>query len=394
MSTAEPSSASAAASSSSSGAEPASLVRLAARAFLSDLPASTEELAALPSDLVKAVWKELRAASKQHEKPLRCKDIYPFVVSCWQIASLDLSDAARWITDASLGALASLPSLISVRLTACRFVTDAGIAFAPSLPRLETLDLSWTAVGDVGLRESVSQCGASLTSLNLTGLVGVTDAGCSSLLSLAKLEKLSLACTSITDAALDYLTYYTRFPDAAVGASGSYGISSLVWLELSNTRLTETGVGKLVAVIEDGKPYGKVFKRLDYLALSSTPGVPPSAVMQVKVKYGFDTPLPNAQRTLARSNLVALEAQGWVMRLQPSPDKPLPTPARSWEQERVVGYVAQYTKEMAGAVETIRRLHAADSGEGPPMHTFLESRGPDGSTSTNSAGAKRQREAE
>ena len=76
------------------------------------------------------------------------------------------------------------------------------------------------------------------------------------------------------------------------------------------------------------------------------------------------------------------------MRLQPSPDKPLPTPARSWEQERVVGYVAQYTNCL------LYTSDAADSGEGPPMHTFLESRGPDGSTSTNSAGAKRQREAE
>ena len=362
----------AASTSGATASEPSPLVRLAARAFLSGLPASASELAALPTDLVKLAWKELRAASKQQDRALRCKNIYPFVASCGRIDTLDLSDAARWITDASLGALASLPSLQNVRLTSCRFVSDAGLSFAPSLPQLQTLDVSWTAVGDVGLSESLSRCGASLTSLNLTGLAGVTDRGTSALLGLGRLERLSLASTSITDAALDYLTYYTRYPDAA--PQPGYGVPSLRWLELSNTPLTEVGVGKLVAVHEDGKPYGKVFKQLEYLALSSTPGVPPSAVMQVKVKYGLDTPLPNAQRTLAKSNMVALDAQGWVMRLSPSADKSLPTPERSWEQDRVVGYVAQYTKEMAASVEVIRRLHQADSGEGPPMHTFVEAK--------------------
>ena len=37
---------------------------------------------------------------------------------------------------------------------------------------------------------------------------------------------------------------------------GARGVSDLRWLELSNTRITDTGVGKLVAIIEDGSPYG------------------------------------------------------------------------------------------------------------------------------------------
>ena len=55
----------------------------------------------------------------------------------------------------------------------------------------------------------------TLTSLNLTGLQAITDRGVSALLPLTSLARLSLACTAITDAALDYLTYYTRCPDAA-----------------------------------------------------------------------------------------------------------------------------------------------------------------------------------
>jgi len=342
---------------------PQSLVRLAAQAFSKGLATSHAELAALPADLVKAVWKELRAEAKQQERPLKCKDLFPFVRSVWAIEAIDLCDAAHWITDASLQALACVPSLASARLIACKFVTDDGLAFARKLPQLHTLDVSWTEVGDAGLADAIVHCAASLTSLNLTGLSRVTDQGISSLLALTKLERLSLASTSITDAALDYLTYYTRYPDAA---PSHVGVSGLKRLELSSCRLTEVGVGKLVAVHEDGKPYGKVFKQLEYLALSSTPNVPPSAVMQVKVKYGFDTPLPNAQRTLAKSNAVALDAQTWVLRLQPSTDRPLPAPARSWEQERIVAYVAQYTKEMAAAQDVIRRLTAADAG-GPTM---------------------------
>ena len=110
------------------------------------------------------------------------------------------------------------------------------------------------------------------------------------------------------------MTYYQRYAEAATGA---HGFAGLEWLELSNTALTDTGVGKLVAIVEKGVPYGKVFKKLQYLALSMTGGVTPAAVRQVRVKYGFDTPLPNAQRTLAASNAVALEARDWVLRINP-----------------------------------------------------------------------------
>ena len=86
---------------------------------------------------------------------------------------------------------------------------------------------------------------------------------------------------------------------------------------------------------EHGKPYGKVFKALEYLALSMTTGVGPAAIRQVKLKYNLDAPLPNAQRTLARSNAVALGARDWVIRFNPVKDKQLPPPTRSWEQARM-----------------------------------------------------------
>jgi len=330
------------------------LAQLAVVALVRDWLVTRASLEGLPATLSKVVWKEVRALLKRHERPVSCADMFPFVRSCWRIETLDLSDAGKWLTNESLPALVHITSLRSVRLTACRFISDAGLTFAAQLP-LTTLDVSWTEVGDAGLTSSVAQC-TSLTSLNLTGLTGLTDKGVSSLLRLCNLERLSLACTPISDAALDYLTYYSRYPDEARGAP--MGMHGLRWLELSSTRLTDTGVGKLVAIIEDGKPYGKVFKQLEYLALSSTTGVTPSAVRQVRTKYGFDTPLPNAQRTLAKSNSVALDAQTWVLRHVP--DRQLPTPSRTWEADRAVAYIAQWTKEVAASHEVIRMLTAAD----------------------------------
>ena len=336
------------------------LVRLAAAAACRNWLTARTSLEGLPAELSKLVWREVRALLKRHAKTVRCADMFPFVRASWHIEALDLSDAGKWLTDASLGALGSLATLRTVRLTGCRFIGDEGLTFLGSVP-IETLDVSWTEVGDAGLSSSVSRC-TSLTSLNLTGLGRVSDHGISALLALTRLERLSLASTSIGDAALDYLTYYTRYPDAGPSTIGVHGLKRL---ELSNTKLTDTGVGKLVAIIEDGTPYGKVFKQLEYLALSSTTGVGPSAIRQVRTRYGFDAPLPNAQRTLAKSNAVALDAQTWVLRFAPT-DRALPTPSRSWEQERVVAYVAQYTKEMAASVEVIRMLTAADRAPPPP----------------------------
>ena len=100
-----------------------------------------------------------------------------------------------------------------------------------------------------------------------------------------------------------------------------------------------------------------MFKQLTYLALSMTGGVSPATVGRVKHKYGLDTPLPNAQRTLAKSNAVAQQARDWVIRFMPKKDRQLPTVERSWEESRAMSYVAQYTKELASANETLRLLN-------------------------------------
>lgn len=306
------------------------------------------------TELAKKLWAALKAEQAKAGEPITCAAMYPFVRTCWQVEALDLSDGGKWLLDLSLGALRYAPSLRSVRLTACRFVSDDGLAFTPGL-QLHTLDVSWTQVTDNALGTHLARC-PTLTSLNFTGNAAVTDRGVASILGLTGLQRLALCATGITDASLDYLTYYTRYPDTQKGVQG---IDGLKWLELSNTAISDTGVGKLVATLdEDGKPYGKVFKSLEYLGLSMTNGVGPAAIRQVKMKYGLDTPLPNAQRTLAKSNAVALDARDWVIRFCPTKDRQLPAPQRSWEQARMVNYIAQYTKEMNESASVLARLNA------------------------------------
>jgi len=333
------------------------LDRLAAAALCRNWHPS-QSLVGLPPEAAKMVWADLKAKLAAMGEPVSCSAMFPFVRHCWRVEKLDLSDSGRWVVSSALQALAYLTSLRQVRLTACRFVGDEGLAALCGLP-LHTLDISWTAVTDAGMAYVARY--PHLTSLNLTGLP-IGDNAVASLLGVRALQRLSLACTSITDAALDYLTYYTRYPDASKGL----GLHDLSWIELSNTRITDSGVGKLVAIMDaDGKPYGKVFKRLEYLALSMTNGVGPAAVRQVKLKYELDTPLPNAQRTLAKSNAVALEARDWVIRFNPTKERQLPSVSRSWEQARVLNYVAQYTKEMDAAAATTAALNRGSGDDGP-----------------------------
>lgn len=317
------------------------LARLAANAICRAWH-SSRSLEGIPVEVAKLLWAALKQERTQQGLPLSCSTMYPFVRHVWHVENVDLSDSSNWIVGTSLQALTYVATLRSVRLTACRFVDDDALLSIARL-QLHTLDVSWTQVTDAGMG-CIAGC-TSLTSLNLTGLK-ITDQGVASLLPLTSMQRLALACTSISDAAMDYITYYTRFPTMG---TGTLGMHQLRWLELSNTRLTDTGVGKLVAIIEDGVPYGKVFKQLEYLALSMTSGVGPAAVRQVRVKYGFDAPLPNAQRTLAKSNTVALEARDWVIRFMPTKERQVSTPSRSWEQTRIFNYIAQYTKEMASA---------------------------------------------
>ena len=251
------------------------LARLAAEALTKDWAATssshTAALSHLPTEIVKLVWKELRAHAKRRERSVTCKEMYPFVRTCWSVETLDLSDAGRWLTDDSLLAVACIPRLRSLRLTACKFLTDDGLgAFAAKLgeqlaahtPTLTSLDVSWCEFGDAALGACLAHLAPSLTSLNLTGLRRLTDGAVPAIIRCARLECLSLCCTAVGDVGLDYLTYYSRVAPEQRDPSAALGCHALRRLELSSTPLTDTGVLKLIATVDNGTPYGRVFREL------------------------------------------------------------------------------------------------------------------------------------
>jgi hypothetical protein len=163
-------------------------------------------LTALPVELSRLVWDQLKASHAQEQQQaaaaagstadaaqtasMPCSVMFPLVRDVWRVRELDLSDAGRWLTDHSLGALAYARGLESVRLTMCRFLTDTGIGQLVRCRSLTTVDVSWTELGD-GAMPHLASC-RGLTSLNLTGLAALTDRGVSALLTLTGMRRLAL----------------------------------------------------------------------------------------------------------------------------------------------------------------------------------------------------------
>jgi hypothetical protein len=172
---------------------------------------ASRSLTALPVELSRLVWDQLKANHAQEQQqqaaaaaggtadaaqtaPMPCSVMYPLVRDVWRVRELDLSDAGRWITDHSLAALAYVRGLESVRLTMCKFLTDAGIGQLARCSALNTVDLSWTELGD-GAMLHLASC-RGLTSLNLTGMAGLTDRGVSALLVLTGMRRLALVSST------------------------------------------------------------------------------------------------------------------------------------------------------------------------------------------------------
>ena len=103
------------------------------------------------------------------------------------------------------------------------------LAGMPAVARLRVLDLSETAVTDLGLAEV-----AKLTHLEDLALWGtaVTDVGVGALRGLQRLVSLNLGATHVTDAAIESLTH----------------LSALRMVNLRSTAVTATGLVRLAAL--------------------------------------------------------------------------------------------------------------------------------------------------
>ncbi|QDU36106.1 Leucine Rich repeats (2 copies) [Maioricimonas rarisocia] len=135
------------------------------------------------------------------------------------------------ITDEHVAALKNCSELQEADLMLCSRVSDDGVATLGTLTRLESLNLSGTAVTDQGvgsLRRLIR-----LTHLELAGTPGIrmsiTDAATGHLARFSGLQRLNLNSTDLTDRGLARLTR----------------LSELRELDLGDTLITNLGLGQL-----------------------------------------------------------------------------------------------------------------------------------------------------
>lgn len=84
--------------------QPPKLVHLALNALCRNWSSATV-LDGLSTDLAKLVWAHVKDHhARQGITPVPCAAMYPLVRASWQIQTLDLSDAGKWITDTALQA--------------------------------------------------------------------------------------------------------------------------------------------------------------------------------------------------------------------------------------------------------------------------------------------------
>jgi hypothetical protein len=87
-----------------STSKPPKLIHLALSALCRDWSSATV-LDGLSTDLAKLVWAHVKDHhARQGITPVPCAAMYPLVRASWQVLTLDLSDAGKWITDTALQA--------------------------------------------------------------------------------------------------------------------------------------------------------------------------------------------------------------------------------------------------------------------------------------------------
>lgn len=160
------------------------------------------------------------------------------------------------ITDETVAALKNCSELRAVDLMLCSDVSDTAAAVLGTLPKLESLNLSGTAITDRG----VGSLGRliRLTHLELAGTPGarmsVTDAVTGHLARFSRLQRLNLNSTDLTDRGLARLTR----------------LHNLRELDLGDTLITNRGLGQL-----------KKLKRIERLNLGFCSGLTEEGLLEL-----------------------------------------------------------------------------------------------------------------
>jgi Leucine-rich repeat (LRR) protein len=134
-------------------------------------------------------------------------------------------------------------------------LSDDDLGVLRAYPKIESLNLSLTAITDAGLKHIAEL--TQLTDLNLNG-TNVTGRGLEHLVDLPKLQNLQLLGTSIEAGQLEWLARLTsltcvRLPSEAVDdrtAAILGRLPRLQLLDLSQSRITDDGLARLASLVE------------------------------------------------------------------------------------------------------------------------------------------------
>ncbi|CAM9295208.1 unnamed protein product [Choristocarpus tenellus] len=216
------------------------------------------------------------------------------------VATVDLTPVGVALSDNALREIAECCSsgLEVLNANGCMGISDEGVrALARSCQSLTRLSLcNCPLLTD----EATSYLGGtqSLTALNLAGTPRLTGVGAARLITtLPVLERLSLArCSLVGDEVF--------FALAANNGRGRRR-TNLRWLDLSGTGVTEAG-----ACAGLGRGSLPPPPQLEYLSLSGTK-VGRRLIATLAREIGLPAALPDAPKTVARSNRTLLEGVNW-----------------------------------------------------------------------------------
>jgi len=192
--------------------------------------------------------------------------------SAGRIASVDLR--ASWVSDSDMAALAALPNLTRLDLSLTR-ISDHGLQQLKAAPEITDLNLCYAElITDAGL--STVKGWKHLTRLNVRG-TKVTDTTLQHLSAVTKLESLDIGFAQITDVGLDLITSLPNLRELTIGGNKLTDnglqplrqLPGLTYLDLTGSQRTDSGLWS-VSLSEPGLDAIDTLRNMRWLRLNGT----------------------------------------------------------------------------------------------------------------------------
>jgi internalin A len=189
-----------------------------------------------------------------------------------RVTGVNLS--AGWVTDSDMASLAALPNLTHLDLSLTR-ITDRGLQDLKTAPDIEDLNLYYAEfITDQGL--SVVKGWKHLKHLNVRG-TKASDSTLEFLSNMDSLESVDIAFAMVTDIGLNHLTSLPNLKELSIGGNKLTDVGllalrempALTSLDLSGTHREDSGLW-FVSITDEGMDAISTLKNMQRLVLSGT----------------------------------------------------------------------------------------------------------------------------